>query len=194
MELTDAIKGRRSVRAFADTPVSEADLAAIVEAATWAPSPLHLQPWSFVIIKSPQAKAEVLQSCQQAKQGVLEAGGPEWVKKYGFDFLEQAPVLVAVFYDAKKGGLGPYFNQPHGALQAASAAVQNLMLAAWERGLGSLWLTFFDPALAAKALGAPEGLGLAGIMPLGRPAVESKAPPRKQAKVFIDRYGEPPAG
>jgi 5,6-dimethylbenzimidazole synthase len=190
MELMDAIKGRRSVRAFADTPVSDADLDAIIEAATWAPSPLHLQPWSFVVIKSVEAKAEVLKCCQQAKDGIINADGPEWVKKYSFDFITQAPVLVAVFYNPKKGGLGPYFNQPHGALQAASAAIQNLMLAAWEQGLGSLWLTFFDPMAMAKALSAPEGLEVAGIIPLGLPAAESKAPPRKAAKVFIERYGE----
>ncbi len=190
MELMDAIKGRRSVRAFADTPVSEADIAAIIEAATWAPSPLHGQPWSFVVIKSDEAKADVRRCCQQAKQGVIDTDGPEWVKKYSFDFLDQAPLLIAVFFDPKKGGLGPYFNQPHGALQAACAAVQNMMLAAWERGLGSLWLTFFDPAALAKALGAPENLELAGVIPLGAPAAESKAPPRKSAKVFTDRYGE----
>lgn len=190
MELMDAIKGRRSVRAFADKPVSEADIAAIIEAATWAPSPLHGQPWSFVVIKSAEAKAEVSRCCQEAKQGVIDADGPSWVNKYGFDFLDQAPVLIAVFFNPKKGGLGPYFNQPDGAMQAASAAVQNMMLAAWERGLGSLWLTFFDPALLAKALGAPENLELVGIIPLGTPAAESKAPPRKAAKVFIDRYGE----
>ncbi len=190
MELMEAIKGRRSVRAFSDAPVGDEDIAAIIEAATWAPSPLHGQPWSFVVIKSAEAKGEVKRRCQQALQGVVDAGGPDWVKKYSFDFLDQAPLYVAVFYNPKKGGLGPYFNQPLGAMAAAAAAVQNLMLAAYERGLGSLWLTFFDPAVMARALGAPDDLELVGIVPLGVPSRETKAPPRKPARIYSDRYGQ----
>jgi len=190
VEFQQVLKGRRSVRAFRDAPVSDEQVNALLEAATWAPSPLHLQPWSFVVVRGQEAKAKVKELCQAAKQAVVDAGGPEWVHKYGFDFLDQAPVYVVVFYDPRKGGLGPYFNQPLGALQGASAAVQNLMLAAAEQGLGSLWLTFFDPAAMAQALGAPEGLEVAGVIPLGVPAGEVKAPPRKAPKVFLDAYGQ----
>ncbi|MBU1275868.1 MAG: nitroreductase family protein [Proteobacteria bacterium] len=190
MELLQAIQERRSVRAFTGQPVSPEQVDSLIQAAVWAPSPLHQQPWSFVVIRSEEAKAKVKQLCRAAKQGVADAGGPEWAHKYSFDFLDQAPVYVAVLFDPNKSGLGPYFNQAHGALQAASAAVQNLMLAATAQGLGSLWLTFFDPKAMALALGASEGLEVAGIIPLGTPAGEVKAPPRKQPKVFIDAYGQ----
>ncbi len=138
MELMDAIKTRRSVRAFGDQAVSQEQVQALIQAAVWAPSPLHQQPWSFVVIRGAEAKAKVKELCQAGQQAVIDAGGPEWVKKYSFAFLDQAPVYVAVLYDPKKAGMGPYFNQQQGALQAASAAVQNLMLAATEMGLGSL--------------------------------------------------------
>ncbi|MCF8032515.1 MAG: nitroreductase family protein [Desulfarculaceae bacterium] len=190
MEFQQVLKSRRSVRAFSDDPVSDETVAALIEAATWAPSPLHLQPWSFVVVRGGEAKAKIKALCEQAKQAVIAADGPDWVKKYGFDFLDQAPVLIVVFSNPNKGGLGGYFNQPLGALQGSSAAVQNLMLAAAEQGLGSLWLTFFDPEALAAALGAPEGLEVAGVIPLGVPAGEVKAPPRKAPKVFSEAYGQ----
>ncbi|MBU1156842.1 MAG: nitroreductase family protein [Proteobacteria bacterium] len=190
MLLLEAIRERRSVRAFAAKPVSDEQVASLIQAAVWAPSPLHQQPWSFVVIRGEEAKAKVKQLCQATKQAVIDGGGPSWVGKYSFDFLDQAPVYVAVFFDPKKAGLGSFFNQSRGALAAASAAVQNLMLAATEQGLGSLWLTFFDPQKMAQALGAPEGLEVAGIIPLGVPAEKPKAPPRKAPKVFSDFYGQ----
>jgi nitroreductase len=98
-------------------------------------------------------------------------------------------MLIAVLYDPQKGGLGSYFNNPHGALSAAAAAIQNLMLTATDLGLGTLWFTFFDPVKMRQALEAPENLEVAGVIPVGAPKGETKKPPRKPAKVFSQRYG-----
>ena len=190
MLLLEAIRERRSVRAFKDDPVNDEQVSSLIQAAVWAPSPLHQQPWSFVVIRGEAAKAKVKQLCLASRQAVVDGGGPSWAGKYSFAYLDQAPVYVAVFFDPKKAGLGAFFGQSQGALAAASAAVQNLMLAATEQGLGSLWLTFFDPKAMAQALGAPEGLEVAGIIPLGAPAEKPKAPPRKPPKVFTDFYGQ----
>ena len=45
MDLFGAIKGRRSCRAFLPDPIAEEAVMKILEAATWAPSPLNAQPW-----------------------------------------------------------------------------------------------------------------------------------------------------
>lgn len=190
MDLWEAIKGRRSARAFTSDPVNREVVDELIEAATWAPSPLHLQPWQFVVITGAEARDRVKATAQAALDRVVAAGGPVWAGKYSFAFLDQAPVLVAVLYDPAKGGLGAYFNQSQGALCAAAAAIQNLMLAAHARGLASLWLTFFDPAEMRLALGAPEGLEVAGVIPLGVAAGELKPPPRKPAKVFQETCGD----
>ena len=58
-----------------------------------------------------------------------------------------------------------------------------------QEGLGTLWLTFFDPKKMCAALGVPDELDIAGIIPIGYPAAEPKAPPRKDPKVFNERYG-----
>ena len=51
MELDACIKGRRSVRAYTDEPVSKEQMEAVLEAGTWAPSGMDRQPWRFIIIE-----------------------------------------------------------------------------------------------------------------------------------------------
>jgi len=188
MEFKDVLRARRSVRSFQPQEVGRDQIQELIEACCWAPSPLHLQPWEFITITDPEVKARVKAVAGEALEKVVQGGGPGWAAKYSLDFLTQAPVLLAVLYAPKKGGLGSFFNQPHGALCAAAAGIQNLMLAAAEMGLGSLWFTFFDPDGMKAALKVPEHLDLAGIIPLGVPAGEVKAPPRKPPKVFDQTY------
>ena len=190
MEFREVLQGRRSVRAFEDQPLSPEQVEDLIQAAQWAPSPLNLQPWRFLLIDRPELKAEVRRLGEAAAQAVIQGGGPSWVKKYGFDFLEQAPLLILVLYDPKKAGLGTYFNQPSGALAAAAAAIQNLMLAAAEMGLGTVWFTFFDPAELARSLGVPPGLEIAGLVPVGVPAQEPPVPPRKPARVYRNQFDD----
>ena len=188
MDFRDLVKKRRSYRAFDTAPVSEEQIRAIIEAGCWAPSPLNLQPWEFMVVTDPALKSQVSAVAGEAVQKVIDGDGPGWVKKYGLAFLEEAPVVLVVLYDASKGGLGVFFDQKHGALQAASACVQNMMLAAEDRGLGSLWFTFFSPDRLGSVLGIPDHLEIAGVIPIGKPKGPAKAPPRKDPKVHRDRY------
>jgi 5,6-dimethylbenzimidazole synthase len=139
MEFKTLVKARRSCRSFEDTAVTDEQLAGILEAGQWAPSPLNTQPWEFIVITDEAAKAEIREIGEAARQAVLDQGGPAWAAKYGMDFLEQAPMLIVVTVDpVKGGGLGGFFGQEHGALQAASACIQNMMLAASDMGLETL--------------------------------------------------------
>ncbi len=189
MELKEAVEGRRSCRAFSPEEIGKDKIDRIISACTWAPSPLNLQPWEFIVITDPAVKTAVRAEAEKAKEAVAAADGPSWAAKYPTAFLEQAPVLVAVLYNPAKGGLGGYFNSPHGALMAASAGIQNMALAAAEMGLATVWFTFFDPQALGRVLKVPENLELAGVLPLGRPADELKPPPRKPALVFDQTYG-----
>ncbi len=188
MEFRDLVKARRSCRAFESTPLTDDQLSAILEAGLWAPSPLNLQPWEFVVITDAQLKTQVKEIAEAARQSVVDSGGPGWAGKYGMDFIETAPVLIAVVVDPGKGGLGSYFDQKYGAMQAASACIQNMMLAATDLGLESLWFTFFAPQKMQAALNVPENLEIAGLIPIGKPKDALKAPPRKEAKVHQQHY------
>ena len=110
---------------------------------------------------------------------------------YGVDFLEEAAVLIVVVVNPSRGGLGSFFGQKHGAIQAASACVQNMLLACADMGLGALWFTFFRPEKLRAILNIPEKLEIAGVIPIGTPKEPTKTPPRKEPKIHRNRYSMP---
>ena len=188
MEFKEVVKSRRSCRAFETDPVPQDQLAAIMEAGQWAPSPMNALPWEYIIITDAKVKAQIREVSEAAKQAVLDGGGPGFAAKYDMTFLEQAPVIIAVVFDPTKKGLGDFFNQKHGALQAASACVENMMLAAAEYELGSLWFTWFDPEKMQAALNIPENLEIAALIPLGKPKGDAKAPPRPEPRIHREGF------
>ena len=189
MEFKEVVKARRSCRSFESAEIPEETITAILEAGCWAPSPLNLQPWEFLVVTDPLKKAEVRKVAEAARQKVTASGGPGWASKYGLNFIEEAPVLIAVLFDPSQGGLGRFFGQKQGAIAAAAACVQNILLAAADMGLGTLWLTFFDPEEMRACLGAPENMEVAGVIPVGRVKGTIKAPPRKETRVHRESYG-----
>ena len=190
MEFKTLVKARRSCRAFDTSAVSDDQVAAILDAGQWAPSPLNLQPWEFIIITDSAIKTLITDAAAEAKQQVVDSGGPAWASKYDLAFLGEAPVYIVVVVDPAKGGLGNFFGQSYGAMQAVSACVQNMMLAAADMGLGSLWFTFFDPQKVQSTLNVPADLEIAGVLPIGKPKGPMKAPPRKDPKIHRERYSK----
>lgn len=190
MEFKELVKSRRSCRAFESSPVPEEHLHAVLAAGKWAPSPLNLQPWEFIIITDPDVKAQVQKTAETAKQEVIDKDGPGWVTKYEMDYITEAPALIVVILDPSKGGLGNFFGQKNGAMQAASACVQNMMLAATELGLETVWFTFFRPEALKSVLGVPENLDIAAVIPIGKSKGSAKAPPRKEPVVHYQQYGK----
>lgn len=190
MEFKSLVQARRSVRSFEATEVTDEQIAAVIDAGLWAPSPLNLQPWEFIVVSDPEIKKQIKEVAETAKQEVMNSEGPGWVAKYAMDWLLEAPVLIIVISNPKKSGLGSYFGQGNGALQATSACVQNMMLAAADMGLGSTWFTFFRPEKLNEALNIPENLEIAAVLPIGTPNDPAKAPPRKEPKVYAQQYGK----
>ena len=188
MDFRELVKARRSCRSFDSTEITEEQLSSILEAGQWAPSPMNALPWEYILITDAAMKAKIRKVSEEAKQAVLDNGGPGFAAKYDMGFLETAPVVIAVVFDPAKKGLGDFFKQKYGALQAASACVQNMMLAAAEYGLGTLWFTWFDPEKMQAALNIPAHLEIAGIIPMGKFKGEVKAPPRKEPKVHREQY------
>ena len=188
MEFKTLVKERRSCRVFETSPVSEEQLTAIIEAGRWAPNPLNLQPWEFITVRDQASKTKIKKAAEDARQLVIDKGGPKWAAKYSAGFLEEASVLVVVVYNPSKGGLGEFFGQTKGALQAASACVQNMLLAAADEGLGTLWFTWFEPEKLQSILNIPENLKIAGVIPIGEPKGATEPPPRKPPKIHSESY------
>ncbi|MCP4023002.1 MAG: nitroreductase [Desulfobacteraceae bacterium] len=188
MAFSELAKKRRSCRAFKDIQVTEEQLQTILEAAQWAPSPLNEQPFQFIAITDETVKAQIQKISIEAKQTVIDSRGPGWVKKYPMDFIVECPLILVVVSDPNKGGLGSYFEQPHGALQASSACIQNMMLQAADLELHSLWFTFFNPLTLKSILNIPDRLDIAGAIMFGTPAMESKVPKRRTPVIHQNRY------
>lgn len=179
MEFSAVLHARTSCRSFTAAPVTPETVTAILEAGCAAPSALNQQPWSFTVVSDPQRIAAVAAHSAAVRDRLAAASGQAWVAKYDPTFIGQAPVLIAVAADPKKIGLGAYLGETAAHVKAASACIQNMLLAIADRGLGSLWFTMYDRQELAGMLGIAEGLELVGLLPVGVSAAAGKQPPRK---------------
>ncbi len=181
MDVFEAIKGRRSCRNFLPDPVPEETILKIIEAGTWAPSPLNAQPWEFLVIKEQGTKEKIFEEAERCRNWGLETSGWKWLERYQVDFLKTAPVLIVVIGDPKKTGLDAFFKEGTVGYQyACAAAIQNMHLAAHALGLGTLWFTLYDKKNMREILDIPPEKNPTSIVCLGKPAGETKAPPRKE--------------
>jgi nitroreductase len=143
MDTLEAIASRRSIRNFKDRSITDEDLNTILKAAIQSPSGSNRQPWRFVVIGKDK-RAEMLKVFRDKLEARKAAGentaGPE--KTAGF--MEQAPITVFVFYPDGKHYAEP--RTPEEArrdlidIQSIGAAIQNMLLAAYDVGIGSLWI------------------------------------------------------
>lgn len=183
MEIFEALKGRRSCRDFLPDAIPEGDLERILEAGTWAPSPLNMQPWRFYVITGQGLKDRIAKECERCRAWALEKSGWKWLERYSMSFVKSVPAIVAVCGDPSKSGVDTFMEGgPQGYQHACAAAIQNMCLAAHALGLGSLWFTFFDRKNMASIIGTgKEEIPLALLL-LGKPAGPLREIPRKSYK------------
>ena len=172
MELSEAINGRRSIRAFKTQNVEEATVMKLIEAARWAPSAGNIQPWKFVIVRKPPVKKAL------AKAALNQA------------HVEEAPVVIVVCADEKRSSTGYGIRgKLLYCLQDTAAATQNILLTAHSLGLGSCWVGAFDEESARKALNTPEGVRPVAIIPVGYPDETPRQRARRLLTEIVYRDG-----
>jgi len=183
MDLFEAMKARRSCRSFLPDAIDSQVIESILEAATWAPSPLNMQPWEFIVITSEGLRDSIFDEAERCRKWAFEKSGWKWLDSYHVTFLKQAPVIIAVVGDPKKTGVDMLMEEGMAGYQAAcAAAIQNIHLAACAFGLGSLWFTLFDKKALREILEiSPEKTPVALVL-LGKPKSEPMAMPRKEVK------------
>ena len=148
MDTYEAITTRRSVREFTGEPVSDLELDRLLEAARWAPSGLNNQPWRFMKVRDHSTIVEL--SNMTRYRGVI-AG---------------ASAVIAVFLDAE----AMYDRSKD--LMSAGAAIENMLLAVTDAGLGACWL---GEILARRQdvealLEVADDLELVAVVAIGRPS------------------------
>ena len=183
MDLFEAIKGRRSCRYYLQEAIDDNVIESILEAGTWAPSPLNMQGWEFIVITSSDVKERVFDEAERCRRWALEKSGWKWLDSYQVDFLKQAPVMIVVVGDPKKTGVDMFMDEGMAGYQAAcAAAIQNMHLAAHSFGLGSLWFTLFDKKALRGILEISDEKTPLALVLLGKPGAEPTTMPRKNVK------------
>ena len=183
MDVFEAMKERRSCRSFSQEPVGEEALDRILEAATWAPSPMNAQPWEFIVIQNQEVKEKIFAEADRCRQWALEASGWKWLGKYAVDFLKAVPVIIVVVGDPQKTGMDMFQEDGKvGYQHACAAAIQNMHLAAHALGLSSLWFTLFDKKAMREILDVDPGKTPLAVICLGKAGGEIPPVPRKNAK------------
>lgn len=181
MELSTAIKERRSCRVYLPEPIPEETIQKILEAGIWAPSPANNQGWEFIVITGDDVKARIHAESVERKQFLFEKSGWKWMSKYDVGFLKDAPAIVCVVGDPKKTGADMFLEEGNqGYLMACSAAIQNMLLAAHSLGLGSLWFTLFDKGVLREILGIDPEKDPIALVLLGKPGGDPLPTPRKE--------------
>ena len=169
-DVISALRDLCSIRMYQPKDIPNDVLLGILDAARWAPSPLDTQPWEFVIIRD---------------KGTLKK-----LREIGHfaGFLEKAPVAIAVvvkpIFEKWSMGLDEHEH-------AASIAVENIRLAAWQEGIGSCWVSV-EHEKAGEILGVPEADTVIAVVSMGYPAGAIKhTRGRLELKdmVSYERYG-----
>ncbi len=189
MNVRDLARARRSVRRFRAGLVPEDAIRRIIDAGRLAPSGATRQPWRFVVVDDPKTKRAIRVACEQGERE-FHARAPralaEWMATRGITpdkpFLEEAPYLICVFYDA---------HQPY-PVHSTWIAVGFMLLQIVEEGLGTVTYTPTGADLN-RILKVPPKFKLAAILPIGHSADEPASPPRRPIKEigFRNRFGDP---
>lgn len=188
----DLFLRQRAYRDLRPDPVPDDVIERVLEAATHAPSAENTQPWEFVVVTDRSVRAAIgdMTARMWERGGRDHAAGleprmREAVERWATGGLAIAPVHIVVCGDSSRvpAALLPSSIYP---------AVQNLLLAAIDCGLGSLLSTlpvFAGPAFT-ELLGLPEHIVPMALVPLGYPA-RPLGPPRRQpvaTKVHRNRW------
>lgn len=206
MDVYVAIKRRRSIRKFKNAPVSKEKILKILEAANLAPTASNRQPWEFIVLNRSTIDELSDITDRSFKERVEESGRPTFNER-----IKDLPIPMEGSED-KLEALNRFYRTLGGASIAiivyvdretdpwqwknnicdASAAIENLILAAWDEGLGSCWMTgpLKKKSQEIKAfLGIPNDKEIVGIIPIGIPSHNPSCPPKVDVKNKIKWIG-----
>jgi nitroreductase len=166
MGFQELISKRYSVRAYKSDPVAEETLQKVLEAARSAPTAQNRQPFQLVVLRT--------------------AGREEELKRiYPRDWLSQAPVVVVVC--AVYEGAWLRMDKKNYSEVDATIAMDHLILAATDLGLGTCWIAAFNPQELRAVLKLPEGVEPVALTPIGYAADQPQEKKRKTLSELV-RY------
>jgi len=173
MDFEEVLKSRRSIRKYTDEDVSEESVRQIIEAGMLAPSAGNMQSWEFIIVRDQTTKYSLSQ------------------ESLGQKHILDVPVVIVVVANTKiaekrYGSRG----QDLYCIQDTAAAIENILLIAVSKGLGTCWVGAFNEVLAKEILELPVGIRPVAIIPLGRTTETPQMPRRRSYKdvVYYEKW------
>jgi nitroreductase len=206
MDVSEAIRKRRSIRKFKPDPIPEEKIRLLLESARLAPSGTNTQPWRFIVIKDNDTKKKLQEAAHNQRH------------------INRAPVIIVCCADLKafkefpervdelieSGALPektrevfvPYLKKgmdtvTKDALIVAAAAnvaiaVEHIVLQAVEIGLGTCWVRWYEDDKVKEILDIPEHVEVMALLPVGVPDEEPFPRPRLSLDkiVYSEKYEE----
>lgn len=182
MDLIRAIHERRSIRKYKDDPIPEEIIMEILNAARSAPSWANTQVCRYIVVKDKEIKERLRDS--------LSPTNP------ARDAFIQAPIIICQV--AQRGVSGFKKGEPVTVkgdwfMFDAGIAMEHIVLAAWNYGLGTVHVGSFDAEKAEKILNIPQGFTIVEMTPVGYFDDAPKPTPRRplNESVYLNVFGEP---
>jgi nitroreductase len=163
MDVSSAIKGRRSIRKYKAKEIPRDLLMEILEAARQAPSGANRQPWQLIVVTDSDRKRGLVPICKDQR------------------FIANCSAFIAGIDDPAQKW----------AKVDVSIALDHISLLAEEKGLGTCWIGAFDPEKLATYLGVPKPYVVTVAITLGYPDEEPEARSRKPMAELVhwERFG-----
>ncbi len=166
MKFLELAEKRYSVRAYKPDAVEEDKLNQVLEAARLAPTATNAQPFQLIVIHTAGREAELN-------------------RIYRKDWFVQAPLVIGICGIPAQGWVrrdGKNYTEVDVAI-----AMDHLILAATDAGLGTCWVAAFDATAAREVLGLPDDVEPIAFTPLGYPADQPR-PKKRKALSELVRY------
>ena len=153
MEFSEVIRTRRSVRKFSDKEIPEDVITRVMDSARIAPSGNNRQPWSFVVVRDPERRQKIASAC------------------YNQSYVAKAPVVVVCCAQPYPNRYEPWEESSY--MADAIIAIDHLVLAARNEGLGACWVGAVGEQGVKEAVNIPDPVKVLIVVPLGYPESET---------------------
>ncbi len=152
------VKRRSMIRAYKSDPVPEGKIQRLLKYAVHAPSAGNLQPWEFIVVKSPETRAKLA--------------------KAAFDqtSIATAPVIIATCADIQRAGSKYGARGSFYSLVDTAFASLLILLGAVEQGLGACFVGSYNPDEVTKLFALPDHVRPVGLITVGYPAESPRKP------------------
>ena len=153
MNFIELVKSRYSVRKFSEKKIEDKKLKILLEAANVAPTACNNQPQKLYVLRSEEAIEKLKASSK---------------------FVFGASTAIIFTSVKEREWKNPFTSEYHTGEIDCSIVCTHVMLQAWELGIGSCWVGYYDPEKIRAAFSIPENEQIVAILPLGYPAEDSK--------------------